>query len=145
MRYHRSMRWRVVFVLTWFLVALPCAQGQIDCAPPLPGSCRLLDDGKAIFVGTVTEANKESLIRRFRVTETFKGVSGDYADINEIPGSFHFALGSQYLVFATSCPWNGAGPDCLAAMPCSPTRNLADATAVLEQLRLEKNGGHVAA
>lgn len=145
MSYYRSMRWRIVVALTWSLLTLPCAQAQIDCAPPQPGSCKLLDNSKAIFVGTVTDANKESLIRRFRVTEAFKGVNDNYVDINETPGSFHFAIAEQYLVFATSCPWNAAGRDCLAAMPCSPTRKLADAAAILEELRSEKIGGHVAA
>jgi hypothetical protein len=136
---------RAWIALAVFLAGCTSAQAQIDCAPPQPASCRLLDGAKAIFVGTVTEANEKSLIRRFRVTEPFKGVHEHSIDISEIPGSFDLKVGEQYLVFASSCPWNGAGPGCLAEMPCSRTRKLADAAAILEELRSEKNGKRVAA
>jgi hypothetical protein len=110
----------------------------------MPGSCSLLKQGKVIFVGAVVEYKDGTLARRFRVTEALKGVSGDYVDLVEFPGSFHFGLGKQYLVFADPCPWERAGSRCLTSMPCSDTRQMEYAAAMLEQLRAEKNGKRVA-
>jgi hypothetical protein len=112
----------------------------------MPGPCSLLKYYKAVFVGTVTEVKEEAVRCRFRVTEAFEGVKGDYVDLDEFPsGTIHFKLGEQYLVFAVPCVWERAGSRCLTSMPCSGTRPLEYAVAILEQLRAEKSGRRVAA
>jgi hypothetical protein len=108
--------------------------------------CSLLHQAEAIFVGTVTEVNEQSLMRRFRVTESFRGVTGDYVDMAEFPtGQLRFKLGQQYLVFAAPWPWEGPIKGCLTPLLCSPTLQLEYAGAIVEQLRAEKSGRRVAA
>jgi hypothetical protein len=94
----------------------------------------------------VIEVNEASLRRRFRVTDAFKGVKGNYVDLTEFPaGTIHFKLGEQYLVFAVPCMWEPAGSGCLTSMPCSDSRHLEYSAAMVEQLRAEKSGRGVAA
>jgi hypothetical protein len=131
-------------ILAVFLASLTSARAQ-DCSGPLPSACPLLDSAKAIFVGTVTGHENESGTRNFHVTEAFKGVNGDDVVLNEFPSAFNFIAGEQYLVFAVPCPWKGAGRQCLTVWPCSSTRPLDTAAAILEQLRAESNGKRVAA
>jgi hypothetical protein len=124
-------------------VLLAASAWAVDCAGPMPDRCSLLDRAKTIFVGTVTEDKSESY--RFRVTEAFKGVKGQYIDLAKIPEDFHFQLGKRYLVFAGPCWWNGASAGCLTYTYCSDTRHLTYAAAILDQLRAEKIGRPVAA
>jgi hypothetical protein len=138
------MRRLPVVIFALLLVGLTSARAQ-DCSGPIPAACPLLDAAKAIFVGTASEAAKDSETRNFHVTEAFKGVNGNDVVINEFPSAFSFIAGKQYLVFAAPCPWNGAGRQCLTVMPCSGTRPLETATAIIEQLRAEENGKRVAA
>jgi hypothetical protein len=131
-------------ILALFVVSLTSARAQ-DCSGPIPSACPLLSTAKAIFVGTVTQDEKDSETRRFRVTEAFEGVKGDYIDLSRSPYHFDFRLGEQYLVFAIPCFWKGASSRCLTISECSDTRPLEYAAAILEQLRAEKNGKRVAA
>jgi len=131
-------------ILAVFVVSLTSARAQ-DCSGPIPSACPLLNSAKAIFVGTVTEGENDSGTRNFHVTEAFKGVNGNDFLLNEFPSAFNFVAGKQYLVFAVPCPWKGAGGQCLTVMPCSGTRPLDTAAAIVEQLRAEKNGKRVAA
>lgn len=131
-------------IIAVLMVGLTSARAQ-DCAGPMPFACPLLNTAKAIFVGTVTEDKKESETRRFRVTEAFKGVKGEYIDLQKYSYQFDFKLGKQYLVFAVPCGWQGASSQCLTISPCSGTRALENAAAIVEQLRAEKNGEGVAA
>ena len=97
-----------------------------------------------IFVGTVVERDPASLPVRFRVTEQFKGKAREYVDLTEFPGAMHFQTGKQYLVFGNSCVWEH-DKDCLTSYPCSDTRPLSGAQALIEQLRAENGGRQVAA
>jgi hypothetical protein len=130
-------------ILAVFVVSLTSARAQ-DCSGPIPSACPLLDTAKAIFVGTATGDEYASGIRNFHVTEAFQGVNGSDFVLNEFPSAFSFVAGKQYLVFAVPCPWKGAGKQCLTVMPCSGTRPLDTAAAIVEQLRAEKNGKRVA-
>lgn len=137
----RHMLMRRVTVLVLGLLAGSLASGwATTCVESnLP---TLLKKSKAIFVGTVVEGDEHSLRCRLRVMEPFKGVRGDYVDLSPYPGpSVHFKLGEQYLVFASSCPYQDAGKKCLTAGGyCSSTRPLEYARALVEQLRAEKSG-----
>ena len=131
-------------VLAFGLLASPLtSEWAQDCNGPEPGPCSLLNHSQAVFVGTVIGATENTLWRRFRVTEVFKGVRGDYIDLTEFPGRMHFELGRQYLVFAGPCDW-GPSP-CLTPITCSRTLPLEYAAAIVEQLRAEKSGKPVAA
>jgi hypothetical protein len=100
----------------------------------------LLKNSKAIFVGTLIEGEGHSSRHRFRVTEVFKGVKGNYIDLEESIWGPDFKLGAQYLVFASPCWWEGAGGKSLTTYgPCCPTRSLDVRLADVEQLRAEKN------
>jgi hypothetical protein len=133
---------RAVVVLGALLMGLTSARAQIDCAGPEPGPCSLLSYYKAVFVGTAGEYNKDSGARRFRVTEAFKGIRGDYVEVVELRSGFE--PGRQYLVFASPCFWQDADKRCLYTQACSPPRPLEYAAAVLQQLRAEKSGMGVA-
>jgi hypothetical protein len=137
------MRWLLVTILGLYVAGLSSARAQ-DCAGPSPSECPLLNRAKAIFVGTVIEDDKDSPTLRFRVTEAFKGVNGDYIDLSKYVYQFHFRLGQQYLVFAIPCVWQGAGRQCLTISDCSGTRAAMYAGAIVEQLRAEKTGKRVA-
>jgi len=138
---YSTMRRVAVFALAClaFTLAPGCAQ---DCIGPAPGPCSLFKRAKVVFVGTVIERNKETLGRRFRVTEAFKGVKGEYVDLVEYPTGMDFEIGKQYLVFAGPCGW--APNPCLTSMPCSGSVPREYGDAVVEQLRAEKAGRPVA-
>jgi hypothetical protein len=133
-----------VAILAVLAMSLTSAHAQ-DCSGPLPSACPLLNTAKVIFVGTATAAPEDSPTLRFRVTEAFKGVKGEYVDVSKGLSHFEFTLGEQYLVFAAPCGWEGASSQCLTIPPCSETRALQYAAAIVEQLRAEKNGKRVAA
>lgn len=105
----------------------------------IPGPRSLLPNGDAIFAGTVTQHLDSGT--RFRITEAFKGVKGEYVDVAEFEN--HFEDGEQYLVFANRCDVPGERR-CLYTSLCSDTRLLKYAQAVVEQLRAEKSGRRVA-
>lgn len=142
--YNRLMRRVFVVMLAGLVLSLAPAGAQ-DCSGPVASVCPLLNTAKAIFVGTVTQDEKDSPAISFHVTEAFKGIRGDVVDLDKGPDRFAFELGKQYLVFAVPCGWRGADKQCLTNSICSGTRPLEDAAAVLEQLRAEKNGKQVAA
>jgi hypothetical protein len=141
---HLLMR-RVALLVLGLLASSLTAGWAQDCAGPEPGPCSLLDRAKAVFVGTVSEADYKKLRFRFHVSEAFRGVKGDYIDLTELRPDRSFELGKQYLVFARPCNWGTMGSGCLAAMTCSGTLPLEYATALVEQLRAEKSGKPVAA
>ncbi len=135
---------RAILILIAMFVMLPPVSAQ-DCAAPEPGACRLFGAAAAIFVGEVTENNNDSGTVRFQVTEAFKGVSGTFIEILGAPFSPHFAIGEKWLVFANNCIHDRAGKGCLTVGPCSLTRRVESAAAILDQLRIEQNGGRDAA
>jgi hypothetical protein len=98
----------------------------------------LLKHVRAAFVGTDTGWTSLGQIR-FRVEEKFRGVKGDYIDLEPFPGGVRFQVGEQYLVFVGV--WQDrAVKHIFAAGPWEGTRELKYASAILEQLRAEKNG-----
>jgi len=132
----------------------PVFWGVLACGPATaldqycegPKSCNLFNEAKVIFAGTAIEHNKDTGKTRFRVTESFKGAHRVYVDLTEVPpDTLGFAVGGEYLVFADRCFWEPASTGCLYARPCSYTRRLENATAILEQLRAKKDGKKVAA
>jgi len=137
--------WRVAVIGLEFLACFATSARATDCVVlDLPVRLRY---SKAIFVGKVIEGDVSSSGRRFRISEAFKGVKGDYVDVEEFPGGPYFRLGEEYLVFAGLCPisWKTAGRKCLAVVgPCSGTVQLEYALADVEQLRIEKNGQRMA-
>jgi len=84
-----------------------------------------------------------SLTVRFAVEEAFKGNVRKYVDLSQYPHAIDFETGKRYFVFADPCAWK-SDKACLTSYPCSGTRLLADAQAVIEQLRAEKSGRQVA-
>jgi len=137
----QRLTWRAsVIALLLVACCFASASAQIDCVEL--GLDTQLKNAKAIFVGTVIEGNERSARCRLRVDESFKGARGRYVDLSpDIRPSIHFELGEQYLVFAYACPYEGAEKNCLTGTgPCSSTRRLEDARALVEQLRAEKSG-----
>lgn len=115
-----------------------CAQ---DCAPPAPGPRTLLKLGKVIAVGKVT-AEKNG-VYQFSVTEALKGVAGRSLTVMPLPNSGGLQVGKRYLLFANWFTVDD-GKKVLTISPCSLTRSLDRAQALLEQLRAEKSGKRVA-
>lgn len=137
----QRLTWRAsVIALLLVACCFASASAQIDCVEL--GLDTQLKNAKAIFVGTVIEGNERSARCRLRVDESFKGANGRYVDLSpDIRPSIHFELGEQYLVFAYACPYEGAEKNCLTGTgPCSSTRPLEGARALVEQLRAEKSG-----
>jgi hypothetical protein len=138
------MRQVLLAILAVFTIGAVAVSAQ-DCSGPEPSACPLLNTAKVIFVGSVTENEKDWPTTRFRVSEAFKGVQGDVVDVDKGLHEFGFEVGKQYLVFAVPCIWQSAGKGCLMNAICGGTRALNDAAAVLQQLRAEKSGKQVAA
>jgi hypothetical protein len=109
----------------------------------MPGPRTLLKTSEAVFVGTVTSEDADSV--RFRVTEALKGAtSGDFR-LDRIPsmGIMSFEAGEQYLVFASSIKLED-GKHYFAPQCSGQTSQLKYAQALLEQARAEKRGKSVA-
>jgi hypothetical protein len=119
------------------LVLAATLSSSADESVIVPGPCTLLNHVRAVFVGTVTEERPQGQYR-FRVDEKFKGVKGDYFDVEWRPKGVNFQVGKQYLVFVVVWPFDDGKH--LVAAPWGQTRELKYAQAVLEQLRAEKNG-----
>jgi hypothetical protein len=98
----------------------------------------LLGESSAIFAGTALEHTASG--DRFKVTEAFKGVNGQYVDVVALRN--HFDVGESYLIYAETCP--DGDERCLWVPPCSNTRPLDSARAILTQLMAEKRGLPVA-
>jgi hypothetical protein len=97
----------------------------------------LLGHSRAVFVGTVKEYRPDGVFR-FRVDEKFKGVKGEYFDVEWRSGTIlPFEVGKQYLVFAAE--WRFGHAEHLVADPFD-SRESKYAQAVLEQLRAEQRG-----
>jgi hypothetical protein len=128
-RLHR--RYWILFLLG--LSAFVHADAQVDCAPPAPGSCHLLEDAPTVFVGTLVKNGPD--LYHFRIDELIKGAHRKYIDLLPAPISPHFELGQQYLVFTAVTPVSY-----LAAAVCMPNYPAKYAKALLQQLRAEKNG-----
>jgi hypothetical protein len=105
----------------------------VDCVR-LEDTESLLRGSSAIFAGTAMKDTSSGV--RFRVTEAFKGASGQYVDVIALMN--HFDEGERYLVFAETCP--DGTKRCLWVQPCSGSRLLNNARAILTQLRAEKTG-----
>lgn len=132
------MSYRAMLALALLATVLPSAWSQ-ECVPG-PGPSSLLKTSDAVFVGTVTAASAGAY--RFHVTETFKGVNGDYFEVAGVPGT-GFQIGKQYLVFASTLTLDN-GTKYHIAHACGFTRELKYAQASLEQVRAEKSGQRVA-
>src|SRR5579871_2030500 len=137
------MRQVLMILLTVLTFGSVCLMGQ-DCAGPEPSACPLLDTAKVIFVGSVTENEKESTTIRLHVTEAFKGVRSDVVVLDKGLHDPGFEVGKQYLVFAVPCIWQGVDKHCLMNGICSPMRVLENAAAIVQRLRAEKNGEPIA-
>ena len=109
-----------------------------DCVGPEPGRCSLQDSAQVIFIGTALDTEG-----RFRVTEAFRGIAGDQVEVHNLWGH-KYRAGEQYVVFADFFGKSPEGPYLLQTT-CGATSSLEDAGAILEQLRAEKTGKHVAA
>ena len=94
----------------------------------------LLRGSPLIFTGTAMEDTSSGV--RFQVTEAFRGVRDKYVYVIALQN--HFEEGEGYLVFAEACPDGAKG--CAWVQPCSGSRLLHNARAILTQLRAEKNG-----
>jgi hypothetical protein len=139
------MRFVVIVILITVMGSGASARAQIDCSGPMPGPCRLLKQAKVVFAGAAVSKDSDSFRWRFRVTEAFKGVKGEYIEVHQFPnGGVHFEVGEQYLVFAGPCPWESADHHCLTTWPCSHDTRLEYAQALVRQLRAEKGGRRVA-
>ncbi len=138
------MRHVLLAILAVVTIGSPSVSAQ-DCAGPFPSDCPLLATAKVIFVGSVTENEKNSPSVKFHVIEAFKGIHSDVVDLDKGLHEFGFEVGKQYLVFAVPCIWQGADKHCLMNGICSSTRSVENAAAILQQLRAEKNGNPVAA
>jgi len=126
------------------LVAMPANTAAQDCAGPEPGPPTLLKTAQVIFAGTMVGTDDAGK-NRFRITEAFRGVKGQYIDVYEFPGGgIHFQAGKQYLVIADECLWHGHEPGCIGLPPCSRSRPIEYAEAVIQQLRAERSGRKVA-
>jgi hypothetical protein len=110
---------------------------QCDCAGPMPRSCSLLKETRAVFVGSLTAKTPQY---RFRVDEKIKGVTGDSFDVEAFPciGYEYFQVGKRYLVFVDVIRLDDG--EHLFAHKCGPTRELKYAQAILQQMRAEKDG-----
>jgi hypothetical protein len=130
---------RNLFLSLGLIVAgVASALAQCDCAPIYAHSCTLRAEALAIFAGTVTEIPTGTMKYRFHVDEKFEGVNSDYFEVEWMPCGWEFEVGKQYLVFVI--PMHLDDGDHLFAQQCGMTRELKDAAAVLEQLRVEKQG-----
>jgi hypothetical protein len=126
----------------------PVASMACTCA--MGSACHLLE-GSTIFVGKVESKNVADGRRpdgtvsssmeaqaQFTVLEAFRGVSSRTIQVNTTEGccmcGYHFEVGETYLVFA----YEHEGK--LAASSCSSTQPLANATALLRQLRSIRDG-----
>jgi hypothetical protein len=100
----------------------------------------LLGHWRAVFLGTVTEFRPDGS-SRFRVDEKFKGVKGDYFDVEWGPNMAgrKFEIGKQYIVFAAKWRWGGPRHEHLEAGMMS-SHESKYAQAILEQLRAEMQG-----
>jgi hypothetical protein len=135
---------RAVVILGLLAVSLTSARAQSERICPVPGPCPLLKQSKAVFVGTLIDKSPDRL--HFRVTEAFKGVKGDYFDLEPLValgiGDKYFSPGEQYVLFVAAIDF-GDGEH-LFAPQCSLTRALKYAHGILRQLRAEKSGKRVA-
>jgi len=139
-----------LFALGLLVLTVTPARAE-DCVGPFPGPRSLLKSVKVVFVGTAIRENTHTAdytlrgTHTFRVTESFKGVKGQYINVEALPwGNVKFQVGQQYLVFADSCPWGPQDRSCLATIACSGILPLEYAPAIIEQLRAEKRGEPVA-
>jgi hypothetical protein len=130
---------RLALILGLFAIALGETRAQ-DCVDnPMPTKRRLLKNEVAVFSGTVVLSDEASGKARFQVTEKFAGRLGSYVEISEFPAIPSFETGKQYLVFATRCGWS-SDKGCLTSPPCSDTRLLKYAPALVAQLRADRAG-----
>jgi hypothetical protein len=132
---------RTVLALATLFAAAAIARAQ-DCAPDSPGPPSLRKQAEVIFVGTLASRNSETL--RFQISEAFKGTRATTFDLMAVgpPISRHFDVGEPYIVFADSMMLDGRKQ--YFAPVCGPTRQIKVGHAIVEQLRAEKKGKHVA-
>ena len=132
----------------------PAAVIACTCSKAPPGVCPGLQQDDAVFLGTVTQIEQVSpggetpasgpeTRYRFRVDESYFGVSSAEADIfsggDDGDCAYTFEAGAQYAVFA-----DRANDGRLFANICSSTRPASEARALVPQLRAMRNGQRVA-
>jgi hypothetical protein len=134
------MCYRFLAALTMLASFLPVTWSQ-DCVPG-PGPNSLLKTSDAVFVGSVTAMNNDTV--QFHVTEAFKGVAGDHYEVVEVNavGFTGFEIGKQYLVFAYTFAVSDETKYHIAR-GCGLTEELKYAQALLEQVRAERGGRRV--
>lgn len=136
----------VLFVLS--LISVPRIWA-CSCSRTAPGACPKISDEGILFVGTVVDIENPADERRgadqsgtsryrFRVDETFNGITAKEVDVYSGRGggdcSYHFQLGETYFV-------NPAGTsDHLLATICSDTQPALGAEALLTELRAHRDG-----
>ncbi len=141
------------FIALTFLLALSSGGTYgCSCSRLGPAKCGGMDNGQAIFVGTVLDIDNPATERRddqtgvsryrFRIDEAISGVAEKEIDVLSGRGggdcSYHFRAGQQYLVFPTGEATK------LWATSCSDTRAVAFAGALLPQLRAMRDARKVA-
>lgn len=135
------MQFRIVLALLTLLAAAAVARAQ-DCAPPSPGPPSLLKQAEVVFVGTLEKNDWGAF--RFQVSEAFKGTHAKSFDLLPVgpPISKSLERGESYVVFADSMVIDGKKQYFVPG--CGPTRPLTIGHAIVEQLRAEKAGKHIA-
>jgi len=155
---------RVLFIVPVLLLVAASALPACTCSKEPPGVCPGLHSSDVVFLGTVLDSEQVSSASadensasptggiatpapvtryRFRIDERFAGPDASEIDIfsggDDGDCGFVFQKGSQYVVFT-----NQEAEGRLFATICNGTRPVADARALLPQLRAMSKGERVA-